>query len=378
MNKTLLLILIFISNLSYSQCEGRYQSEIFNSVSLTTVNYSDVYNDDRHKMDIYTPEGDTAKNRPVIIFIHGGGFVAGDKDSTYCTDFCSSFAKRGYVTVSMNYRLTNFFSFLSKENQYEAIIKAMYDAKSAIRYLRKDFENGDSFGIDTSTIFIGGYSAGAITSLHLSYLNNINDLPSYVIDNDGSVFNPQSIASSVGGVNGFEGDAGNLGYSSKVSGVISFAGALLQTTWIDENDVPLVTAHGTLDSTVNYYCGAAFGQPIVVNMCGPGEMHPQANQVGVINDELIFNGIDHDWTHGGLLSSEFQQAVSFTSDFLFPLLPCNNTSLSYFDNNLFVPDSNRKLLKVVDLRGQEIEPQPNVMFLEIFDNGTVEKKIILE
>ena len=43
------------------------------------------------------------------------------------------------------------------------------------------------------------------------------------------ISNPQSIASSIGGNKGFEGDAGNYGYSSKVSGVFSYAGALLTT-----------------------------------------------------------------------------------------------------------------------------------------------------
>ena len=106
MKKNLLsLILLSISIFSYGQCNGRYQTEIFNTVSVSTVNYSDVYNDFFHKMDIYTPDGDTVTNRPVILYLHGGAFYAGEKGSVDCVDFCTSYAKKGYVAISANYRL---------------------------------------------------------------------------------------------------------------------------------------------------------------------------------------------------------------------------------------------------------------------------------
>ena len=80
MKKNLLsIILLSFSIFSYGQCNGRYQTEIFNTVSVSTVNYSDVYNDFFHKMDIYTPDGDTVTNRPVILYMHGGAFYAGEK-----------------------------------------------------------------------------------------------------------------------------------------------------------------------------------------------------------------------------------------------------------------------------------------------------------
>ena len=127
----------------YAQCNGRYQTEIFTSVNVTTINYSDVYNDIRHEMDIYVPDGDTLLSRPVIIYIHGGAFVLGNKGSTDCIDFCESFAKRGYVAVSINYRLSDFFTwFLSKQEQYKSIIRAVYDSKSAVRYLRRSSPAG--------------------------------------------------------------------------------------------------------------------------------------------------------------------------------------------------------------------------------------------
>ena len=126
-----LLALALISTFTFAQCNGRYQTEIFNSVTVTEVNYSDVYSDNAHKMDIYTPDGDTEINRPVILFMHGGSFYAGDKTDSYCVDFCTAFAKKGYVVASANYRLVsliNFGGFLTNQNeQYEAVLKATVD-----------------------------------------------------------------------------------------------------------------------------------------------------------------------------------------------------------------------------------------------------------
>ena len=102
---TTLLVLILFSAITFAQCNGRYQTEIFSSVTKTTVNYSDVYTNAHHEIDIYTPDGDTEINRPLILFMHGGSFYGGNKTDTDCEDFCESFAKRGYVTASVNYRL---------------------------------------------------------------------------------------------------------------------------------------------------------------------------------------------------------------------------------------------------------------------------------
>ena len=70
----LILIIFFCYSQLFSQCDGRYETEIFTNVNKTTVNYSDVFIDLEHEMDIYMPEGDTETNRLVIIYMHGGSF----------------------------------------------------------------------------------------------------------------------------------------------------------------------------------------------------------------------------------------------------------------------------------------------------------------
>ncbi|MFN5885191.1 MAG: alpha/beta hydrolase [Bacteroidota bacterium] len=55
-------------------------------------------------MDIYQPEGDTANSRPVIVIAHGGSFINGDRRLPDVVHLCKQFAKRGYVTASIQYR----------------------------------------------------------------------------------------------------------------------------------------------------------------------------------------------------------------------------------------------------------------------------------
>tara|TARA_B100001142_G_scaffold85490_2_gene86887 strand:+ start:19446 stop:20534 length:1089 start_codon:yes stop_codon:yes gene_type:complete len=360
---------------SYSQCNGRYETEIFNSVSVTEVNYSDVYNDDRHLIDIYTPNGDTEINRPLIIFAHGGSFMGGEKDLADCVDFCSSFAKKGYVTASANYRLVSAADqqdfVLSQEKQYETILKAVSDIKSAIRYFRKDFTTNNTYGIDTSTIFIAGSSAGAVTMLHLAYIDAISDLPTSVTDVLGNTFNPHNIITTLGG--SLEGDAGNNGYSSKVSGVVSFAGGINDVNWIDSEDEPLVSIQGDADQTVSYNCSYGMGFPTIVELCGSGEMHPQANTVNLINDVLVLPGAEHDWFPSGNSDSRFVDAIEFTTNFLYPLLPCNqSTSVSEINK------TKKELMTITDVLGRNTIEITNTPLLYIYNDGSVEQKIIIQ
>ena len=357
------LVFSLVINSVFSQCDGRYETEIFNSVTTTTINYSDVYTNSQHEMDIYTPDGDTETNRPLILYMHGGSFTGGSKEQIDCVHFCESFAKRGYVTASVNYRLaSNPINFmLDQELQYRTVFKAIADIKSAIRYFRKDFDNGNTYGIDDNTIFIGGTSAGGVIAVHLAYVDNISDLPTSPID-------VQSIANSLGGI---EGDAGNLGYSSQVSGVISFAGGINDVNWIDALDEPLVSIQGDADVIVNYNCGPGQGVATILTLCGTAEMHPQANAVGLINNDLVYPGEGHTWFVSGNSNSKFTQAVEFTKDFLYPLLPCNNaTSITSIN-------SKKILIKIIDLLGRETEKTINTPLFYIYSNGEVEKKMFI-
>ncbi|HRN47494.1 MAG TPA: alpha/beta hydrolase, partial [Niabella sp.] len=81
-------------------------------------------------MDVYQPENDANKARPLIIWIHGGGFRFGKKTSRGTPIWSKRFAKRGYVCAAINYRLTNRKSMSDRNNLMNACKDAMEDVNS--------------------------------------------------------------------------------------------------------------------------------------------------------------------------------------------------------------------------------------------------------
>ena len=314
--KYVLLVLLFIgSSQLFSQCDGRYENVIFDKISKISVVYSETYDwspsDPGLEMDIYTPSNDIVNNRPLLIFAHGGVYIEGDKNSNTMVTLCEEFAKRGYVTASIRYRLTSLQSLLSS-NSYnifsQTVVNSISDMKSAVRYFRKDVaENNNTFGINPDLIFVGGYSAGAVTAAHLS-----------VID-EGEV--PDEFLPFFDESGGIEGNSGNFGFSSEVSGAILLAGAINTTNFLDENDPPIVSVHSTDDNTIDYECASPLGNlgislldlPV---LCGSGKIHDELDNIGIINDLYTFSFGGHS---APIINLE-GTVVPFISDFLHNLI----------------------------------------------------------
>ena len=74
---------VVLSAQAFAQCDGRYESQIFDDVQVTEVEYTDVYDwnfsNSGLDMDVYEPVGDVETSRPLIIFAHGGSFYLGIK-----------------------------------------------------------------------------------------------------------------------------------------------------------------------------------------------------------------------------------------------------------------------------------------------------------
>lgn len=98
-----------------------------------------------HRVDIYRgPQISTL--RPVLIHLHGGGFVSGGK-SRESVALLNHLATRGWLCLSANYRLR-------ADGQHP---NPLIDTKRLIVWIR---ENSDSFGADPSQVFLAGCSAG--------------------------------------------------------------------------------------------------------------------------------------------------------------------------------------------------------------------------
>ena len=121
--------------------------------------------------------GDDFDDRPLVFFMFGGSFVGGSRDSGYMVELCNSYASKGYVAVSIDYRLSpNLIFGANTQDAYRAVIKGIHDLKAAIRYFRMNDEGPDDFRIDSDRVFVGGVSAGAIASLNAVYINDESEL----------------------------------------------------------------------------------------------------------------------------------------------------------------------------------------------------------
>ena len=108
--KIILIAVLFELSFFQSDCyEGRYIDEIFDISVEYDIEYGENVNDSglqSLKMDIYKPVGDDLEDRPVVIYMHGGSFVSGSKESADIVSLCNAYARRGYVVASISYRLT--------------------------------------------------------------------------------------------------------------------------------------------------------------------------------------------------------------------------------------------------------------------------------
>ncbi|MCU1372181.1 MAG: hypothetical protein JWO77_3375 [Ilumatobacteraceae bacterium] len=198
----------------------RYRDAVFASVDKTDdVTYGKAARISGSlqtlKLDVYQPAGDTVTKRPAIVWVHGGGFRNGDKDSPEIVDQANVFAKMGYVNVSIDYRLSKGCAPFTDEC-IRGIEMAYHDAQAAVRFLRA---NAATYKIDVNRIAIGGSSAGGITAYNVAYGSDK------------------------------VGHSGNPGPSSKVQAAVSISGASL-TTKADPGEPPTMDFHGDADGVV--------------------------------------------------------------------------------------------------------------------------------
>jgi len=199
----------------------RYLQPLFEKVTIQEdVEFGEVVNFDgkaeKLLLDIYSPEGDTETNRPVILLFHGGGFRPGnDKKQSYIVKIANDFAIRGYVCVSINYRIRN----APREDKKGTIGDAMQDAMSGLNWIRA---NQQKLKIDAGNIIVGGGSAGGMLAVNFCCKDN----------SPAEKWDKRGIIALV-----------NLWGSPDSTYMFST---------IDKNDPPTISVHGTVDKLVPY------------------------------------------------------------------------------------------------------------------------------
>jgi acetyl esterase/lipase len=199
-------------------------------------------------MDIFLPRGDTLTQRPAVIFVHGGAFLVGSRHNDDMVAFCDSFARRGYVTATIDYRrgmgatVYRFFGIMTgisvnEINAYRAVYRASQDGRAAVSYLRK---NAGLYEIDAERIFMVGSSAGAFAALNNLYLDQPEEIPSAALNEP-----------SLGGLD----FVGYPEYRSRADAVVALWGAIANPSLIGNESTPVFLIHGKDDDIVPFAKG---------------------------------------------------------------------------------------------------------------------------
>jgi acetyl esterase/lipase len=221
--KQIVLLFSIIILVTTSRAQEKYFQPFTNEISIETHTYA-TKDGQNLEMDIYLPQNDPDTDRPVFVYVHGGGFQGGTRNSDDIVQFCTNLAEYGYVVASISYRLTRkdqpngFGCDCPVSEKLVTFDAAVADIQDATFYLIQNYEY---LGIDPQRIILAGSSAGAEAVLITSYSPPVcYDLPS-----------------------------GPVAYA----GVIGMAGAIPDTSIIyDESAIPSLFFHGTDDNLVPY------------------------------------------------------------------------------------------------------------------------------
>jgi acetyl esterase/lipase len=212
----------------------RYLDDVFDEVEVSEdVAYREAVNAagdlQTLHLDIYEPVGDTAERRPVVLLMHGGFFVLGNhKEDRWGAGpvFAEAFARKGYVAVSMQYRLRpdmGFFPNVDLAELEAANLDAYDDSVAAVAWLA---DHAQDLRIDPQAIVANGPSAGGAMAWNLAWMQ-------------GSALRPEP---------------------SGVAAAVSISGAPFETTAdtgeplaaASPGDRPVIAFHGTADPVVGF------------------------------------------------------------------------------------------------------------------------------
>jgi acetyl esterase/lipase len=198
------------------------------------------------KLDLVLPKAKSDSPRPLIVFIHGGGWRAGDKAGGVGR-VIPFVATGNYVGASVGYRLSG-----------EAVWPAqIHDCKAAIRWLRA---NAKKYGIDPARIGVWGGSAGGHLVNMLGTSGDVKELEG----NCGSPEQSSRVSCVVpfcGPTNflaprRFEGgrrpSAVDLLLGGKIEEKQDLAKQASPITYVSKDDPPFLIVHGTADNTVPF------------------------------------------------------------------------------------------------------------------------------
>lgn len=215
------------------------------------------------KLDVYVPAG--AGPFPAVVLIHGGAFMMGDKGGEASN--ARALTDKGYVAVSINYRL-------SSEAQFPAQV---HDVKAAVRFLRA---NAATYRINPDKIGSWGASAGGNLSAMLGTTGGVAELEGAELGNAGYSSRVTASVDWFGPINfsTMDAEAQALGFSISTNAATSpeskYLGAAVPTvpekvakanpsSYITADDAAFFIQAGSADKNIPYTQSANFHSALV-------------------------------------------------------------------------------------------------------------------
>lgn len=215
------------------------------------ANYADTSNP-KQTLDLFLPLAQAQKPRPLIVFIHGGGWESGDKADAFIGLLYPLIKDGAFAGASVNYRLTN-------EAKWP---EQLHDCKAAIRWLRA---HAKEMNIDPRKIGVIGISAGGHLASLLGTSGGVPELEGKIGRNPGVESKVQCVVNICGPAdfltlpdhpsiikfNEADSPTGKL-LGKPMPEVKDLARAASPITYITPDDPPLMTVHGTKDTLVPF------------------------------------------------------------------------------------------------------------------------------
>ena len=201
---------------------------------------------ERQKLDLYVP--DTGENLPLIIWVHGGAWLGGDKRHYNPREYLKS----GYAGASINYRLS----------QHAIFPAQIEDVKAAVRWLRA---NAETYRLDSDRFAAWGSSAGGHLVAMLGTTGDVNEFE--VGENLEVSSRVQAVVDYYGPTDFLQMDAHRLPdglvHDAPDSPESKLVGGPIQehkdrvakanpVTYVSEDDSPFLIIHGDQDKLVPY------------------------------------------------------------------------------------------------------------------------------
>ncbi len=317
--------------------QTRYLDEVFSTVKRTDsvvygVNVSVLTMGAQNLvMNIYEPDGDTATDRPMVLLFPTGNFLPailngspnGNLDDSTVVEICNRLAKRGYVAAACFNRHGWLAQNPDQSIQTATLLQAAYrgiqDGRTAVRFAKKTVaEDGNPYGIDAKKIIMGGIGTGGYISLGCAYLNTYDEikLAKFTDFTTGQPYVDTTVHGNIWGTNMTMLNLPNhTSYSSDFLMAFNLGGALGDSTWVDDGEIPAVSFHTPQDPNAPYDIGIVIvpttGNTVIDQAAGSFAVARINNRFG--NNDVFVNAMIMDayTTAANTLNSGYEGLMPF-------------------------------------------------------------------